>query len=116
MQLNERIDKLIQAVKNNFKTYEKNMNYTIPSVVLSDIRPGSKYIKIFITTCFEDQDPSTATGWSVWVFIDKRTGDVYKPASVKAPAKGVRFNLLDDDSFADCCQRADFAGAFLYKR
>ena len=116
MDLETRINKLLEAVKNNFQTYQKNRNWTIPSVVLSDIRPGSKYIKIFIATCFEGQDPNEARGWSVWAFIDKKTGDVYKPASVKAPAKGVRFNLMDDDSFADCCERADWAGGFLYKR
>jgi hypothetical protein len=115
MDLDTRIDKLIEAVKNNFQVYQKNMNYTIPSVVLSDIRPGSKYIKIFITTAFKD-DLDDTRGWSVWMFIDKKNGNVYKPASVKAPAKGVRFNLMDDDSFADCCQRADWAGSFLYKR
>ena len=34
---------------------------------------------------------------SVLAFIDKRTGDIYKPASFKAPAKGIRGNLLNDD-------------------
>ena len=116
MDLTTRIDKLIEAVKDNYVIYEKNMGYQFPSEVLTDIRPGSKYIKIFIALCFVDKDPSEARGWSVWMFIDRKTGDVYKPASVKAPAKGVRFNLMDDDSFADCCQRADWAGGFLYKR
>ena len=31
---------------------------------------------------------------SVHAFIDKKTGEVYKPASFKAPAKHVRYNLL----------------------
>ena len=30
---------------------------------------------------------------SVTAFIDKNTGEVYKPASWKAPAKHVRFDL-----------------------
>ncbi len=34
---------------------------------------------------------------SVWAFIDKTTGDVLKPASWKAPAKGARGNILDKD-------------------
>ena len=33
---------------------------------------------------------------SVHAFIDQKTGDVFKPASFKAPAKGVRYNVLQD--------------------
>ena len=36
----------------------------------------------------------TSNSRSVHAFVDMKTGEVYKPASVKAPAKGVRFNLL----------------------
>ena len=51
---------------------------------------------------------------SVHAFIDKKTGDVYKPASWKAPAKYVRFNLLDDNSREECLKRCDWAGGYLY--
>ena len=51
---------------------------------------------------------------SVHAFIDKKTGDVYKPASWKAPAKYVRFNLLDDNSREECFARCDWAGGYLY--
>ena len=51
---------------------------------------------------------------SVHAFIDKKTGDVYKPASWKAPAKHVRFNLLDDNSREKCLARCDWAGGYLY--
>ena len=47
---------------------------------------GRKYHKIFM--CIDGKRDS------IHAFIDKKTGDVYKPASVKAPAKGVRYNLL----------------------
>ena len=51
---------------------------------------------------------------SVHAFIDKKTGDVYKAASWKAPAKHVRFNLLDDNSREECLSRCDWAGGYLY--
>ena len=51
----------------------------------------------------------------VHLFVDKETGDVYKAASFKAPAKGVRYNLLDDKSREEMYQRADWAGSYLYK-
>ena len=52
----------------------------------------------------------------VHLFVDKVTGDVYKAASWKAPAKGIRYNLLDDTSREEMYKRADFAGSYLYAR
>jgi hypothetical protein len=34
---------------------------------------------------------------SVWAFIDKKTGDILKPAGYKAPAKHARGNLFDSN-------------------
>jgi len=51
----------------------------------------------------------------VHLFVDKETADVYKPASFKAPAKGVRYNLLDDTSRQEMYKRADWSGSYLYK-
>lgn len=53
---------------------------------------------------------------SVHCFIDKTTGDVLKSASWNAPAKGVRFNLLDEQSREMCYNRCDWAGGYLYAR
>ena len=50
------------------------------------IESGRKYHKIVMET--ESQSKS------VHAFVDKKTGEVFKPASYKAPAKIVRFNLL----------------------
>jgi hypothetical protein len=52
----------------------------------------------------------------VHLFVDKVTGDVYKAASWKAPAKGIRYNLLDDTSREEMYKRADWAGSYLYAR
>ena len=43
-----------------------------------------------------------------------KTGDVYKSASWKAPAKGIRYNLIDDKSRTEMYQRADWCGSYLY--
>lgn len=52
---------------------------------------------------------------SAHAFVDMNTGDVFKSASWKSPAKnGVRYNLLDDKSRQEMYQRADWAGAHLY--
>ena len=72
------------------------------------IESGRKYHKIVMET--ESQSRS------VHAFVDKKTGEVYKAASWKAPAKGVRFNLLIINSREECFQRADWAGSYLYAR
>lgn len=52
---------------------------------------------------------------SAHAFVDMNNGDVYKSASWKSPAKGVRYNLLDDQSREEMYKRADWAGGYLYK-
>jgi len=37
----------------------------------------------------------------VVAFIEKTTGDVYKPAGWNAPAKGVRYNLVNDIDYLE---------------
>lgn len=53
---------------------------------------------------------------SVHCFIDKSNGDVYKSASWKSPAKGVRFNLMDEQSRELCYSTCDPFGGYLYSR
>jgi hypothetical protein len=73
------------------------------------LESGRKYYKL-IHQC------TPGGSRSVHAFIDKTNGDVYKSASWKAPAKGVRYNLLDDSSREECYARADWAGGYLYVR
>ncbi len=95
----ERAHKLAQTLQENY-----DQNGYGDSVF--DIKEGRKYIKINHYTPQE----------SVHAFIDRKTGDVFKPASWRGPAKGIRYNLLDDSSYAECLNRADWAGGYLYLR
>ena len=72
------------------------------------IESGRKYHKLIMET--------NGGSRSVHAFVDKKTGDVFKPASFKAPAKIVRFNLLRIESREQCFERADWAGGYLYVR
>ena len=74
------------------------------------IESGRKYHKIIMEVPNDNRPPSR----SVTAFVDKKTGSVYKPASFKAPAKHVRFNLLSITSREECFARADWAGGYLY--
>lgn len=69
---------------------------------------GKKYHKII----FVDGGGSR----SVHAFIDKKTGEVYKSASWKAPAKGVRFDLRLIKDREWLFENADWAGGYLYAR
>lgn len=80
-----------------------------------DIVKGTKYYKLVQRT-IRSSALGGDSGTSVHAFIDRYSGDVYKPASWKAPAKHVRYNLLDEVSFAACLENADWAGLYLYMK
>ena len=53
---------------------------------------------------------------SVHAFIDKKTGEVYKSASWKSPAKGVRYDLRLIKDREWLFENADWSGGYLYQR
>jgi len=69
---------------------------------------GRKYHKVFM--CIDGKRDS------IHAFIDKKTGEVFKPASIKAPAKGARYNVLSISSREEMFERCDWAGGYLYAR
>jgi len=71
------------------------------------VESGRKYHKIMM---------SANGSRSVHAFVDKKTGEVYKPASIKAPAKGVRYNLLIITEREEMLEKCDWAGGYLYLR
>jgi hypothetical protein len=73
---------------------------------------GRKYYKM---TMYDELD-GVRTTQGVHCFIDKKTGDVYKPASYRSPAPIARYNLLDEESRELCYNNADWAGGYLYLR
>ena len=52
----------------------------------------------------------------VHAFVDRKTGQVYKPASWRGPAKIVRYDLRIIREREECLSRADWAGGYLYLR
>ena len=74
---------------------------------------GRKYFKVVRV---EDEYKSNDEHRCVEAFIDRQTGDIFKPASWNRPAKGVRFNLLDQDSLFELFENLDPFGGHLYKR
>ena len=87
-----------------------------------DYQVGKKYIKVFNLQYSEASDyynrPAGYRAGSVTAFIDKQTGQVYKPASWKAPAKHVRFDMriIKEREFLHNPKNVDWAGGHLYMR
>lgn len=62
---------------------------------------GKRYWKI----ARHDKCGSPTTGSnSVYAFVDKNTGDLFKPASWSTPAKYARGNINDETGLAACNQ------------
>ena len=119
---------LIEALKHNYVQYsirghkrfvEKGDNAHYHIARIQDLRNGDCPIDYVIETgkkyhkvIFVDGGGSR----SVHCFIDKQTGQMYKSASWKSPAKGVRYDLrvITDREYvlANC----DWSGGYLYAR
>ena len=82
---------------------------------------GKRYYKI-VQQEFETWEKSRYYGQyrdgSVHCFVDKETGDVYKPASWSAPAKHIRFSFqnVEDLKFLLNPDNVGWAGGYLYLR
>lgn len=97
---------LCDALEQNFKdrNHGKVGGYDAPEYKFV-IESGRKYHKIIM-----DANGSR----SVHAFVDKKTGEVYKPASFKAPAKVVRYDLRLIKDREWLLENADWAGEYLY--
>ena len=77
------------------------------------IREGRKYYKINQSEWRDGEYVDT----SVHCFVDKKTGEVYKPASWKSPhTKHVRYDLRIIKEREYAYENCDWAGGWLYLR
>ena len=103
----ERIDEINNGTANLYKFVYKT---------------GKKFHKVYFLQYEEANDyynrKAGYTAGSVHCFVDKQTGEVYKPASWKAPAKIVRFDLrlITDREFLFNPNNISWAGSHLYLR
>ena len=83
-----------------------------------EIREGKKYYKIVQVEYDTFQNRNEYRDSSVHAFVDKNNGNVYKPASWKAPAKHVRYSFQspEDIRFLLNPINVGWAGGYLYMR
>jgi len=94
---------LCDALLDNFKSRNGNSSSDYKFYIES----GRKYHKIVM-----DANGSR----SVHAFIDRKSGEVYKSASWKSPAKGVRYDLRLIEQREWLLENADWAGGYLYAK
>lgn len=82
------------------KSGKSDIDYTIET--------GKKYHKIVML--------SSGNSRSVHAFVDKQTGELYKSASWKSPAKGVRYDLRLIKDREWLFENADWSGGYLYAK
>jgi hypothetical protein len=98
----------LEVVNNRWKVNATESGHSSYSKLEYSI--GKKYIKL---NQFRIHADNSFSNNGVFMFIDKETGACYKPASYKAPAKGIRFYI---DFLTDHPEIVDPYGSFLYVR
>ena len=118
---NEAMEKFCNQLKENCKQYVEKFNH-MDSVQFKPCG-GVKYIKVKSFTTNVNTNHETGektlvkdTKGSIHCFVEKSTGDIFKPAGYKAPyTKGkncVRGNIYDTSTF----EKTDLHGGWLYAR
>ena len=115
LSLSEKVEKWTYGL---CKSLEENYQQSYPnssSDKTFKMELGRKYWKIVQT----DID-ANGKEWSggVHAFVDRNTGQVYKPASYKSPAKHVRYDLriINNREQLHNPNFTDWAGGYLYLR
>jgi len=117
---------LIEALKDNYRQYSirghqtsaergDNVEHHLRKVdelksgkcdIDYTVETGKKYHKVILV--------NGGGSRSVHCFIDKNTGEVYKSATWRSPAKGVRYDLRLIKDREYLLENADWSGSYLY--
>ena len=136
--LDQKIEKWVwqycRSLENNYENYHVRMasNYTsdYSKKQLEDVKNGTanlmkfrmesgrKYWKIIQQDYDTFQDRNEYRDGGVHAFVNKKTGEVYKAASWKSPAKHVRYDLrvIKDREYVLNPDNCGWAGGYLYMR
>ena len=107
------------CIKGHYRSLQLGENTDYHERCIADLKTGNygykfypetgrKYHKIIMETDNGNR--------SVHAFVDKKTGEVYKSASWKSPAKGVRYDLRLISDREWLLENADWSGSYLYAR
>ena len=97
---------LLEVLNNRFKVDALESGHSVYTQLEYEV--GRKYIKVW---SYLVNSGERLYGRSCFMFVDKNTGECYKPASYKATAKGDRYLITQ---LADNHNICDPYGSFLY--
>ena len=97
---------LVEVCNNQWKVDALESGHSVYTQL--EVTEGQKYLKVW---SYLVNSGERLYGRSCFMFVDKNTGECYKPASYKAPAKGVRYLITQ---LADNPHICDPYGSFLY--
>ncbi len=118
---------LIEALRDNYRQYsirghqryvDEGQSVDYHNACIQDLKNGCSPVDYVIETGKKYHKVIMIDGGnsrSVHCFVDKNTGEVYKSASWKAPAKGVRYDLRLMKDREYLFEHADWSGGYLYK-
>ena len=132
--IKEFVSQLCESLETNYRDYHvrsmktftsdyakkqlEDVNNGTANLMKFKIVSGKKYYKIIQQDYDTFQDRNEYRDGSVHAFVDKKTGEVYKPASWKSPAKHVRFDMRIINQREICHNPiyTTWAGGWLYLR
>ena len=115
-------NKTVESYKSYYEEQLQKIEDGTANLYKFVFKTGKKFHKVYFLQYEEANDyynrKAGYTAGSVHCFVDKQTGEVYKPASWKAPAKIVRFDLrlITDREFLFNPNNISWAGSHLYLR
>ena len=105
------INNFAQALTVRLNEYKERMGYTYFQRFDTVVEMGKRYAKVFaIEIAAEGRHHSSRR---IVAFVDIATGDIFKPASFKAPAKHARGNV-NSPTFG--MEAINESGHFIYLR
>ena len=115
------VEEYCKAITKNYRDYHNDRGYTPRENLMKfEARIGRNYYKV--VQCEYDEQIGEYRDRSVHSFVGKtkkNLGNVYKPASWKAPAtKHVRYSFCNEKDFRFLLdsRNLDWAGGYLYMR
>ena len=115
------VDDYCKAITKNYRDYHNDRGYTPRENLMKfEARIGRNYYKV--VRCEYDEQMGEYRDRSVHSFVGKtkkNLGNVYKPASWKAPhTKHVRYSFCNEKDFRFLLdsRNLDWAGGYLYMR
>ena len=91
---NTNLYKFIELLTARLNEYKADNGFTYFDNYNVHAKAGSKYIKI-LKSEMKDNRPTNS---GIVAFVDKNTGDIFKPATYQAPAAHSRGNINSDQN------------------